>query len=129
MFTGHTTQQKQNVNFSKCMWKKNSTKWRWRHIKFIKLNKVVFREEFTPTCWSKSRFSVVGIENNMINIPATVAQWIECQPMRVTSSIPSLQHRPGLLGRSPVGGAQEAITHWCLSSSLSPSLLLSKNKF
>ena len=34
-------------------------------------------------------------------------------------------HVPGLQPRSPVGGTQEATTHWCFSPSLSPSLLLS----
>ena len=41
-------------------------------------------------------------------------------------------HMPRLQARSPVGGAQEATTHWCFSPSLSPSLPLSnkilKNK-
>ena len=42
-----------------------------------------------------------------------VAQWIERWPagQRVTGSIPSLWHTPGLWARSPVGGVQEAITH------------------
>ena len=30
-------------------------------------------------------------------------------------------HMPGLQARSPVGGAQEATTHWCFSPSLFPS--------
>ena len=34
-------------------------------------------------------------------------------------------HMPGLWARSPVGGTWEAMTHWCFSPSLSPSLLLS----
>ena len=34
-------------------------------------------------------------------------------------------HMPGLRARCPVGGAREATTHWCFSSSLSPSLPLS----
>ena len=34
-------------------------------------------------------------------------------------------HMPGLWARSPVGGAREATTHWCLSLSPSPSLPLS----
>ena len=33
-------------------------------------------------------------------------------------------HMPGLQPRSPVGGAQEAITYWCVSLSASPSLPL-----
>ena len=33
-------------------------------------------------------------------------------------------HMPGLQARSPIGGVQEATTHWCFSPSLSPSLLL-----
>ena len=37
-------------------------------------------------------------------------------------------HMPGLQARSPVGGTQEATTHWCFSPLLSPSLPLSKNK-
>ena len=37
-------------------------------------------------------------------------------------------HMPGLLAKSPVGGAQEATTHRCFSPSLSLSLALSKNK-
>ena len=36
-------------------------------------------------------------------------------------------HMPGLLARSPVGGVQEATTHWCFSPSLSLSLPLFKN--
>ena len=61
---------------------------------------------------------------------AGVAQWIEHWPadQRVTSSIPSPEHMPGLQARSPVGGMWEAITHWCFSSSLSPSFPLYKNK-
>ena len=40
-------------------------------------------------------------------------------------------HRPGLQARSPVGGVQEAATHWCFSSSLFPSPFFSLkiNKF
>ena len=34
-------------------------------------------------------------------------------------------HMPGLQARSPVGGTQEATTHWCFSPSLSPFLPLS----
>ena len=34
-------------------------------------------------------------------------------------------HMPGSQARSPVWGAWEATTHWCVSSSLSPSLPLS----
>ena len=34
-------------------------------------------------------------------------------------------HMPRLQARSPIGGAQEAATHWCFSLSLSPSLSLS----
>ena len=34
-------------------------------------------------------------------------------------------HMPGLQARSPVGGTQEATTHWFFSPSLSPSLPLS----
>ena len=37
-------------------------------------------------------------------------------------------HMPGLQTRSPVGGTQEATTHWCFSPSLSPSLPFSKKK-
>ena len=37
-------------------------------------------------------------------------------------------HMPGLQARSPVGDKQKATTHWCFSSSLSPSIFLSKNK-
>ena len=57
-----------------------------------------------------------------------MAQWIEHRPSnrRVTGSIPSLGHMPGLQARSPVGGAQEVTTHQCFS--LSPSLPFSKNK-
>ena len=41
---------------------------------------------------------------------AGMAEWIECRPanQRVTSSIPSLGHMPGLRVRSLVGGAGEA---------------------
>ena len=44
---------------------------------------------------------------------AGVAQWIECQPanQRVTGSIPSLGHMPGLRVRSSVEGMQEGPTH------------------
>ena len=54
-----------------------------------------------------------------------VAQWVEHQPVnqRITGSIPSLGHMPGLQVRSPVGGAQEATTH-CFSPCISPSLPL-----
>ena len=51
---------------------------------------------------------------------AGVTQWIDCwhANQRVTGSIPSLGHMPGLQARSPVGGAWEATTHWCFSPSL-----------
>ena len=58
-----------------------------------------------------------------------VAQWPECQPtnQRVAGSISSQGTCLGCWpGRSPVGGAGEATTHWCFSLSLSlspPSLL------
>ena len=44
---------------------------------------------------------------------AGVAQWIERRSsnQRVTGSISSLGHMPGLQARSPVGGAQDATTH------------------
>ena len=44
---------------------------------------------------------------------AGVAQQTECQPVnqRVTGSISSLGHMPGLWARSPVGGVREATTH------------------
>ena len=61
---------------------------------------------------------------------AGVAQWIECQPVnqKVTGSIPSLGHMPGLQARSPVGGAQEVTMNWCFFPFLSASPPLSKNK-
>ena len=75
-------------------------------------------------------YSIRKFLNNNILALAGMAQWIEHWPVneKVTSSIPSLGHMPGLWARSPVGGAQEATTQWCFSSSLSPSLPLSKNK-
>ena len=56
-----------------------------------------------------------------------VAQWTECWSVnqRVTGSIASLGHVPGLQARSPVGGAREASTHCCFAPCLSPSLPLS----
>ena len=47
---------------------------------------------------------------------------------RVTSSIPSLGHMPGFRARSPVGGAEEATTHWFLSLFLPPFPSLKVNK-
>ena len=44
---------------------------------------------------------------------------------RVTDSIPSLGHMPGLWARFPFMGTQEATTHCCFFPSLSPSLPLS----
>ena len=38
------------------------------------------------------------------------------------------EHTSGLWARSPVGGVQEATTHWCSSPSFSLSLPLSKKK-
>ena len=57
---------------------------------------------------------------------AGVVQWVEYRPakQRVTGSIPSLGHMPGLQARSLVGGAQEATTYGCFSPSLSPTLPL-----
>ena len=42
-----------------------------------------------------------------------MAQWIKCWPVnqRVTSSIPSLRHMPGLGAASLVSGARETTTH------------------
>ena len=63
---------------------------------------------------------------------ASVAQWIECQPMnqRVAGLIPSQGTWLGLWARSPVGGTQNATTNWFFSPSLSPpSSPLSKNKW
>ena len=58
--------------------------------------------------------------------PGWCGSVVECRPVnqRVTGSIPSLGHMPGLQARSPVGGMRKATTHWCFSPSL--SLPLSK---
>ena len=60
---------------------------------------------------------------------AGVAQWVECWLVnqRVAYSIPSQEHKPGLRARSPTGGAREATTRWCFSSSLLPSPSLKVN--
>ena len=57
---------------------------------------------------------------------ADVAQWIECRPsnQRVTSLIPS-QSTAWVTDQVPNRGTWEAITYWCLSPFLSPSLPLS----
>ena len=57
-------------------------------------------------------YSIRKFLNNNILALAGMAQWIEHWPVneKVTSSIPSLGHMPGLWARSPVGGAQEATT-------------------
>ena len=55
---------------------------------------------------------------------AGVAQWTQCPPanQRVPSSIPSLEHMPGLLAGSPVGGcARGNCTLMFLSLSFSPT--------
>ena len=61
---------------------------------------------------------------------AGVAQWIECRPanQRITCSIPSLGHMPGLWARSLVGGARETTTHWCFSPFLPSFPFLKINK-
>ena len=63
---------------------------------------------------------------------AGVAQWIECLPAshRVTGSIPSqdTSQSGSIQARSPVGGAQEAMTH-CFSLSPSLPLPLKTNKY
>ena len=60
---------------------------------------------------------------------ATVAQWIECQPMnqRLADEIPSPGHPPGLRP-GPQRGAHERQLHIDISLPLSPSLPLSKNQ-
>ena len=50
--------------------------------------------------------------------------WVACEPMGHWFDSKS-GHMPGLQARSPVGGAQEASTHWCFSPFLSPSNPLS----
>ena len=55
---------------------------------------------------------------------------VECQPadQGVASLTPSLEHMPEFRARYPVGGAQQATTHWCFCPSLSPSFPSLKNK-
>ena len=64
---------------------------------------------------------------------AGVAQWIGCRPanQRVTGLIPSQGTYLGCKPDSPVGGMQEATTHWCFSfpSPLSKNKIFKKNKF
>ena len=57
---------------------------------------------------------------------AGVAQWIERPPTnhRIYRFDSQSGSMPGLQARSPVGGAQEATTHWFFLPSLSCSLLL-----
>ena len=67
----------------------------------------------------------------LLKVPlAGVAQWIKHQPVnqRVSGSIPSLGHMPGLQARSPVEGMREATTHSCFSHSLLPFPSLKINK-
>ena len=66
-----------------------------------------------------------------INIPGALASicgsvdWVPaCEPKGHWLDSQS-GHMPRLWARSPVGGAQEATTHWRFSPSLSPSLPLS----
>ena len=70
---------------------------------------------------------VVHVENDKESALAGVAQWIECQPVnqRVTGSIPSLGHMPGLQARSTVEGVRKA-TH--IDVSLPPFSSLKINK-
>ena len=58
---------------------------------------------------------------------AAVAQWIQCWPVdpSVAGSMPSLEHKPGLWARAPVGLSFS----WCFSPFLSPSFPLSKNTY
>ena len=64
---------------------------------------------------------------------AGVAQWIECPPanQRVTGSIPSqdTSQSGSIQARSPLGGAQEAMTHCCFSLSPSLPLPVKTNKY
>ena len=57
------------------------------------------------------RFNAIPIKIPMTAL-AGVAQWIECglQTKWLPVQFP-VRHMPGLLARSPVGGAQEATTH------------------
>ena len=48
-------------------------------------------------------------ESALAGVVQSIEWWLANQ--RVASSIPSLEHMPGLQARSPVGGAQEATTH------------------
>ena len=66
----------------------------------------------------------------LIYSPGCVAQWIECRPInqRVTSSIISLGHMPGLWAGSPVRGEHERQPHIDVSLPLSCPSPLSKNK-
>ena len=74
---------------------------------FIKALKVV---------WSKVWYfsdCILSTGQEICFALAGVAQCIECRSakQRVTGSIPSLGHMPGLWARFPVGRAQEATTH------------------
>ena len=98
------------------------------------------------TLWLSAHFRSMNIQKNNFSLNfhsfrkpliknddralAGVVQWIECWPMNqmVTSWILSLGLMPALLARSPVGGMQEATTHWCFCPSLPPFPSLKINK-
>ena len=67
---------------------------------------LMFKEFFCSGCWCSVDWA-----------PA-------CKPKGLQFNSQS-GHMPGLHARSPIGGTWEAITHWCVSPSLSPSLPLS----
>ena len=94
------------------------------------VNRSLFLVNSQRKFYFSSIYSILQRVKFVLSSLAGVAQWIECLPanQKVTSSIPNLGHMPGLRARSQVGGTQEVSTHWCFSPSLSPSLLLSKNK-
>ena len=58
---------------------------------------------------------------------AGVAQWIERQPVnqKLTGSIPSQRHMPGLRARCPAGVTRETIDGGISHTSMFPSLPLS----
>ena len=67
------------------------------------------------------------IDQEAVLALAGVAQWTQCQlaNQRVTSSIPSQGHMPGLPTRSPArGGGHRRQPHTDVSLPLSPSLPL-----
>ena len=104
------------------VWRTNMQIFRWQLELFFSLTCICWREENVSLINPGRMLKRTQHFKKSVSALAGVAQWTECQPANqgVASLFPSLGHKPGLQARSPVGGMQEATTHWCFSPSLSP---------